>query len=336
MDIGQTNIMHTAISETLRIQDIHTQPFFYTVLAASLMGWVFGMTRGFHGTRDWLARYWSTPPPWLTFILDLLIFGVVGAYMGTGLFDPSSFQAAVTAGFMWPIALQALISKKRPTARSSSVQRSKKTKPEMEIVRGAKVGAGKVSPAVTARSAPVAELEPTSEPVAVTEFEPARSTEFARRRATARIRAPVWGAFLLVGILVFIAIVILVTNHSIPTNIKVIFAPGWILLRWIGIIETFALLILLILDLLDDGIPGHRLLVFTAALFLTLPLIVGLEVFGLFDGKFGTFWSWQGVVLSLCLFTLLYRSLHKKYSISFAAVIAVNVVIILALWTWFA
>jgi hypothetical protein len=93
------------------IANIHRQPFFWTVMVASLLGWVLGMVKGFDSSKDWLAKYWSRVPKPLLFLVDLIIFVVVGAYVGTGLSQPATFSAALAAGLTWPVALGALASK---------------------------------------------------------------------------------------------------------------------------------------------------------------------------------------------------------------------------------
>lgn len=93
------------------IPTIHKQPFFWTVMVASLVGWVLGMVKGFDGAKDWLAKYSSKPPKWALFFIDLIIFVVFGTYIGTGLYQPATFTAALGAGLSWPVALGALVSK---------------------------------------------------------------------------------------------------------------------------------------------------------------------------------------------------------------------------------
>jgi hypothetical protein len=101
----------TPEKQPMDIPNIHKQPFFWTVMVASLLGWVLGMVKGFDGSKDWLTKYWSAAPRPFLFGIDLLIFVVVGAYVGTGLYQPSSFTAALGAGLSWPVALGALVSK---------------------------------------------------------------------------------------------------------------------------------------------------------------------------------------------------------------------------------
>ncbi len=82
-------------------------------MVASLLGWVLGMVKGFDSSKDWLEKYCKTAPKALLFIIDLLIFVLVGAYVGTGLYQPTTFAAALAAGLSWPVGLGALASKPR-------------------------------------------------------------------------------------------------------------------------------------------------------------------------------------------------------------------------------
>jgi hypothetical protein len=95
----------------LDIPNIHRQPFFWTVMVASVLGWVLGMVKGFDSSKDWLAKYLRKVPMPLLFFTDLLIFVIIGAYIGTGLYQPTTFSAALAAGLTWPVALGALASK---------------------------------------------------------------------------------------------------------------------------------------------------------------------------------------------------------------------------------
>jgi len=90
---------------------MHKAPFFWTVMFASVVGWILGIVKGFDGSRDWLARYWPTAPKPILFGLDFFIFVIVGAYVGTGLYQPAAFPAAIAAGVSWPVGLGALVSK---------------------------------------------------------------------------------------------------------------------------------------------------------------------------------------------------------------------------------
>src|ERR1017187_565538 len=99
----------------LDIPNIHKQPFFWTVMVASVLGWILGMVKGFDSSKDWLAKYLKKVPMFLLFCTDLLIFVVIGAYVGTGLYQPTTFSAALAAGLTWPVALGALASKSTPT-----------------------------------------------------------------------------------------------------------------------------------------------------------------------------------------------------------------------------
>jgi hypothetical protein len=93
------------------ILTMHTQPFFWDVMIASVVGWVLGMVKGFSGSKDWLTHYWPNAPRPALFVLDLLVFVLCGAYVGTGIYHPDSFVAALGAGLSWPIAFGALATK---------------------------------------------------------------------------------------------------------------------------------------------------------------------------------------------------------------------------------
>ena len=93
------------------ILSMHHQPFFWDVMVASVVGWVLGMVKGFSGSKDWLDRYWTNAPKPVLFFLDLLVFVLCGAYIGTGIYHPESFVAALGAGLSWPVAFGALATK---------------------------------------------------------------------------------------------------------------------------------------------------------------------------------------------------------------------------------
>jgi hypothetical protein len=93
------------------ILSMHHQPFFWDVMVASVVGWVLGMVKGFSGSKDWLNHYWTNAPKPVLFILDLLVFVLCGAYVGTGIYHPDSFVAALGAGLSWPVAFGALATK---------------------------------------------------------------------------------------------------------------------------------------------------------------------------------------------------------------------------------
>lgn len=81
-------------------------------MAASVVGWILGLVKGFSGTRDWIGKYVSSEPkPLLLFLADLVVFVLVGAYFGTGIFRPADFLQAMAAGLTWPISLGALATK---------------------------------------------------------------------------------------------------------------------------------------------------------------------------------------------------------------------------------
>jgi len=90
---------------------MHKQPWFVDVLISSLVGWVLGMVKGFNTTKEWIEKYWTTPPKVVIFIGDALVFVLVGGYFGTAVYDPSSRLEAIAAGFSWPIGLGALTTK---------------------------------------------------------------------------------------------------------------------------------------------------------------------------------------------------------------------------------
>jgi hypothetical protein len=90
---------------------MHSQPFFWDVMIASVVGWVLGMVKGFSGSKDWLEKYWVNAPKLALFALDFLVFVLCGAYIGTGIYHPESFVAALGPGLSWPVAFGALASK---------------------------------------------------------------------------------------------------------------------------------------------------------------------------------------------------------------------------------
>ena len=83
-------------------------PYFWDVTATSAVGWLMGILKGFSGSKEWVARYWSNPPVFLVFIMDVLIFVGVGGVFGTAVFDPTTLHAAIAAGLSWPIGLGSL------------------------------------------------------------------------------------------------------------------------------------------------------------------------------------------------------------------------------------
>ena len=98
----------------MSLQNMHQHPWFWTVMAASVVGWVLGIAKGFSGSDDWLDKYWPEKPRIVVFILDLLIFVLIGGYIGTGIYNPANFVAAIAAGLTWPIGLGALATKVEP------------------------------------------------------------------------------------------------------------------------------------------------------------------------------------------------------------------------------
>lgn len=93
---------------------MYQHPWFWDVLGASVVGWVVGMVKGFSGSKDWLQQYWKTPPGLVIFLLDCFVFAGVGSVFGTGIYNPTSFLAAIAAGFTWPIGLGSLATKVGP------------------------------------------------------------------------------------------------------------------------------------------------------------------------------------------------------------------------------
>lgn len=94
------------------LKNIHQQPYFLEVLASSLVSWVTGLTKGFKSSKDWLSKYFGVgkTPTFLIFIFDFIIYTIVGAYFGTGIYQPDNFIGAIAAGTSWPLGLGALSS----------------------------------------------------------------------------------------------------------------------------------------------------------------------------------------------------------------------------------
>jgi len=80
-------------------------------MAASIVSWVLGITKGFSGSDDWLDRYWPKKPRIVVLIIDFFIFAMIGGYIGTGIYNPANFVAALAAGITWPVGLGALTTK---------------------------------------------------------------------------------------------------------------------------------------------------------------------------------------------------------------------------------
>ena len=91
--------------------DMPHHQYFPEVLAASVVGWIVGLVKGFDTSKNWLKTYWPSAPLIILFILDLFIFVVVGGYFGTGIYNPQNFLAALAAGLSWPVGLGALTTK---------------------------------------------------------------------------------------------------------------------------------------------------------------------------------------------------------------------------------
>lgn len=98
-------------NQQFHILEMYKHPWFWDVLAASAGGWVLGLVKGFSGVKDWLARYWPSAPLPIVFVLDLIVFVVVGAFVGTGIYNPSNLIAALAAGITWPVGLGSLTTK---------------------------------------------------------------------------------------------------------------------------------------------------------------------------------------------------------------------------------
>lgn len=94
----------------LTLWTIHQHPNFYAVMLASMVGWILGITKGFSSSRDWLGNYVENSHWLVVFVLDAVLFVLVGAYIGTGIYEPTSIVAALGAGITWPVALGALAS----------------------------------------------------------------------------------------------------------------------------------------------------------------------------------------------------------------------------------
>jgi hypothetical protein len=99
---------NVAYKSVYTIGTMHNHPQFYTVCGASIAGWILGNVKGFSSSADWFKRYWPTPHPIIVLVADFLVFAVAGAYIGTGIYDPTNFVAAVAAGLTWPIGFAAL------------------------------------------------------------------------------------------------------------------------------------------------------------------------------------------------------------------------------------
>ena len=93
------------------LQNMHQHPWFWTVVAASIVGWVLGITKGFSGSDDWLDKYWPGKPRAVVLVTDLFVFVLIGGYIGTGIYNPANFVAAIAAGITWPLGLGALATK---------------------------------------------------------------------------------------------------------------------------------------------------------------------------------------------------------------------------------
>jgi hypothetical protein len=115
--------------ERLHIESMHKHAWFLTVAIASLAGWVLGAVKGFSTSADWMKKYWKSPPALAVFICDLFIFVVVGAYFGTGIYDPTSFVSALAAGLSWPLGLGALATPNKAPISDNTLHPDKKMTP---------------------------------------------------------------------------------------------------------------------------------------------------------------------------------------------------------------
>jgi hypothetical protein len=104
------------------IQTMHQHPLFWTVGAASIGGWLLGIVKGFNTSADFIKRYWRRPYPLVVLAIDLLVFAVGGAYVGTGIYNPKEFVPALAAGVTWPIAFAALTTRDARGQRRSTIE----------------------------------------------------------------------------------------------------------------------------------------------------------------------------------------------------------------------
>jgi hypothetical protein len=91
--------------------NMHRHPWFLEVLVASLVGWALSMSKGFASVAEWLNRYFPNPPKLIVFLLDVIVFIVVGSYFGTAIYNPNNLLEALAAGISWPVGLGALATK---------------------------------------------------------------------------------------------------------------------------------------------------------------------------------------------------------------------------------
>ncbi len=110
MFIGLTRFSYGQ-EETDRVYNMtnmHKHPWFWDVMVASVVGWVLGRVKGFSTSKDWLNKYWPNSSLPVLFFLDMILFVGVGAYFGTGIYNPDTFVEALAAGLSWPVSLGAL------------------------------------------------------------------------------------------------------------------------------------------------------------------------------------------------------------------------------------
>ena len=107
--IGTESTQTTDNNIEYSLGNMHTHPEFITVSAASIIGWALGIGKGENiNAKKWLKKFSSKTPKWIEHIFNFIIFAVVGAYCGTGIYKPIDFTSALAAGFAWPLGLTGL------------------------------------------------------------------------------------------------------------------------------------------------------------------------------------------------------------------------------------
>jgi hypothetical protein len=91
------------------IFNLHHHRFFWWVMLGSVGGWVLGYSKGFTSAADWAKKYFEWLPGFLLFLVDAVVFAGLGAYLGTGIFDPNNIVAALAAGGTWAVGFGALL-----------------------------------------------------------------------------------------------------------------------------------------------------------------------------------------------------------------------------------
>jgi len=108
--IGIAVALDSAFAETADdIFKLHQHKLFGWVMLGSVGGWVLGYSKGFTSAADWVKKYFPGAPGFLLFFVDAVVFGGLGAYLGTGIFDPNNIVAALAAGGTWPVGFGALM-----------------------------------------------------------------------------------------------------------------------------------------------------------------------------------------------------------------------------------